>query len=180
MGDSPYACNGPLLRSSLCEARRAGPSWDQVRTYFLKNLNVELDNTVLECVDYYMSTNGDRHEKYPFGSDAGFYLTCDISLKEIQELITSVKNPPKPTCPSCDGSNNFVVGTRSSPALRASQSELRSSGNNSVVGTRSGVDFTIICDNDCQTLFCSDCSQEFYFNFGAYEYGHDPNCGIME
>jgi len=33
--------------------------------------------------------------------------------------------------------NNSVVGTQSCPALRASQSELRSNGNNSVVGTQS-------------------------------------------
>lgn len=38
---------------------------------------------------------------------------------------------------------------------------------------------SILCDNDCKTLICSQCNKEYYIDSeGNIIEAHDPQCGI--
>ena len=38
----------------------------------------------------------------------------------------------------------------------------------------------VICDNDCGTIICSKCENEWYFVGKVKKIGHNPNCSLDE
>ena len=75
--DSPYERSGP----SLEEGRKKYIS-------VLERLTEHSVEVIEKYVDEYIETNFDIGDRYPMGSDRGFYMCFDIYLKEIEELIT--------------------------------------------------------------------------------------------
>ncbi len=74
--DAPYERSGP----SLAEGRKEYISG-------LKQLKKYSTEVIEKYVDEYIEGKFDTGDRYPMGSDRGFYMCYDDNLKEIEELI---------------------------------------------------------------------------------------------
>lgn len=71
---------------------RSGPSWEESRIKFISALigspNDYSIETINKYVDKFMDENFDKKDRYPVGSDRGFWMTFDDNLDEIVILIS--------------------------------------------------------------------------------------------
>ena len=75
--DAPYESSGPSLE-------KGRQKYIDALYQSSKNYPIEI---IEKCVDQFIDEEYDKRDRYPMGSDRGFWMVFDISLEEIEKLI---------------------------------------------------------------------------------------------